>query len=70
MARAVRGHSGLHREDRSAGQPSGQNPKPTKASLQDRQGSPSGAGYTTSGIDRAMQQLADKTHKRVFRGRK
>ena len=66
-----RGHSfGLHHEDRSAGHPSGQHSKPTKGSLKDRQGSPSGAGYTTSGVDRAMQQLADREHRRVFKGRK
>lgn len=61
---------GLHREDRSRQYQDGQHAKPTKGSLQDRQGSPSGDGYTTSGLDRAMQQLADREHKRVFKGRK
>lgn len=61
---------GLHPEDRSAKHASGANAKPTKGSLKDRQGSPSGAGYTTSGIDAAMQRLADQTHRRVFKGRK
>lgn len=56
-----------HREDRSAKYADGPHAKPTKAPLQSRQGSPSGAGYTTSGIDAAMQRLADQTHKRVHR---
>lgn len=60
----------LHREDRSRKHADGQHSKPTKASLQDRRGSPSGAGYVTSGIDAAMQRLADKQHKPVFKGRK
>lgn len=59
-----------HAEDRSAKHASGAHDKPTKGSLKDRQGSPSGAGYTTSGIDAAMQRLADQQHKRVFKGRK
>jgi len=61
---------GLHPEDRSARHASGHHAKPTKGSLKDRQGSPSGEGYVTSGIDAAMQRLADQQHRRVFRGRK
>lgn len=60
----------LHREDRSRAYADGHHAKPTKGSLQDRQGSPSGAGYTTSGIDAAMQKLADREHRRVFKGRR
>lgn len=58
----------LHREERSKGYPNGQHAKPTKASLQDRSGSPD--AYNTSGIERAMAKLADKTHKPVFKGRR
>ena len=58
----------LHREDRSRAYADGQHAKPTKASLQDRSGSPN--AYNTSGIEQAMAKLADREHKRVFRGRK
>jgi hypothetical protein len=39
----------------------GDNPKPTKAPLQRREASP--AKYATSGMERALGELADKTHK-------
>lgn len=58
----------LHREERSKPYPNGQHSKPTKASLQSRSGSPD--AYNTSGIERAMAKLADKTHKPVFKGRR
>lgn len=38
------------------------NPKPTRARLQDREGSP--AKYNTSGMEGAMGALADKEHVR------
>jgi hypothetical protein len=40
----------------------GHNPKPTRSRLQDREASP--AKYNTSGMESAMGNLADKTHKR------
>lgn len=39
----------------------GDNPVPTKAPLQRREGSP--RKYASSGMERAMGDLADKTHK-------
>jgi hypothetical protein len=39
----------------------GANPPPTRAPLAPRSGSP--AEYNTSGMERALGQLADKTHR-------
>lgn len=56
----------LHREDRSKRHANGEHAKPTKAPLQERQSAP--AAYATSGLEAAMGQLADKLHKRTFKG--
>ncbi len=52
---------GADAHDREFGQ--GANPRPTKGPLQDRQASP--ARYSTSGMEQALGQLADKTHRKT-----
>lgn len=49
------------------GTPTNMGNKPTKASLQDRSGSPSGG---RSGMEGAMGALADKLHPPKFKGRR
>lgn len=49
------------------GTPTNMGTKPTRASLSDRQGSPSGG---RSGMEQAMGKLADELHPPRFKGRR